>query len=119
VVESVAFEVLRCLRAATAGPGGAVPATSLALTGADATTTPWAQVLTAVTGLPAVRRRSGQAASAGAALLTARAVGADYDLERLDPPADPVVPDNATVAHYAQRGARADAVARAVVELEP
>ncbi|HXQ76249.1 MAG TPA: FGGY family carbohydrate kinase [Acidimicrobiales bacterium] len=113
VVESVAREVRRCLVAA-----GGAPARSLALTGADPPTAPWAEVLTAVTGLPAVRRRSGQAASAGAALLVARGIGADYDLERLDPVADTVVPDGPAVARYAELWGPADVVADTVVALE-
>ena len=113
VVESVAAEVRRCLRAA-----GGAPARGLALTGADPSTAPWAEVLTAVTGLPGVRRRSGLAASAGAALLVARAIGADYDLERIDPVVETVVPDDGAVARYHQLGERADAVAGAVVALD-
>ena len=110
VVESVALEVLRCLEAS------ATPAASLALTGADGTT-PWPEIVTAVTGLPGVRRRSGQAASAGAALLTAAAIGAGYELDRMDPVTDTLVPDPATVARYADWRAAADAAAGAVVEL--
>jgi len=117
VVEAVAWEVLRCLRAAAAG-GAPAAATSLALSGAEAGTAPWTEVLTAVTGLPALRRRSDQAASAGAALLVARATGAEYDIERMDPVVDTVVPDPAAVSRYADLQARADAAARAVVGLD-
>jgi len=124
VLEAVADEVRRCLEAAgclEAGDrleaGGRGPATGLALTGAGGTTAPWAEIVTATTGLPARRRRSGQAASAGAALLTAAAIGVPYDLDRLDPVTDTVVPDPAAVAHYAAGRARADAVAAAVVDL--
>jgi xylulokinase len=114
VVESVAWEVLRCLRAS-----GARPATALALAGSGATRAPWTDVLTGVTALPAVRRRSGQAASTGAALLTARAVGAGYALDGIDPVAEVVTPDGATVARYRALHAAADAIARAVVALDP
>ena len=76
VVESVAWDVLRCLRAM----GSAVPAPArvpgrpprLVLTGAGGPRRLGPRSSRAVTGLPAVRRRSGEAASAGAALLTAR-----------------------------------------------
>jgi xylulokinase len=116
-VESVAFEVRRCLAAAGAGS-----AHSLALTGAPVTgdrpSAPWPVILTAVTGLPAVRRRSGQAASAGAALLTAGAVGEDFDLDQLDPVVETVEPDRSDVDRYAELRDRVDAVADAVVELE-
>ncbi|HXQ58990.1 MAG TPA: FGGY-family carbohydrate kinase, partial [Acidimicrobiales bacterium] len=110
-VESVAVEVKRCLEATAA------PAAALALTGADGSTDPWVEVVTAVTGLPAVRRRSGQAASAGAALLVAQATGAGYELDRMDPVTDTVVPDPATVARYARWRGAADAAAAAVVDL--
>jgi xylulokinase len=119
VVESVAWEVLRCLRAAGAvPPDGPVPATSLWLTGDHAAVAPWPDVVTAVTGLPARRRRSGQAASAGAALLAARATGADYDLERLDPMVATVLPDQSDVARYAYLRTEAEAAAAAVIGLE-
>jgi xylulokinase len=110
-VESVAVEVLRCLEATAA------PAASLALTGADGRTTPWAEVLSGITGLPALRRRSGQAASAGAALLTAAATGAGYELETMDPVTDTVAPDPAAVARYRPWRAAAEAAAHAVLGL--
>jgi xylulokinase len=116
-VESVAFEVRRCLTAAGAGS-----ARSLALAGAPPTgedsSGPWPAIVSAVTGIPAVRRRSGQAASAGAALLTAGAVGEDYDLDELDPVVETVEPDRADTARYGELRNRVDAVADAVVGLE-
>jgi xylulokinase len=125
VVESVAWEVLRCMRASGSVrigdplSGGAAPAVALTLAGSGATVEPWARVLTAVTGLPAVRRRSGEAASSGAALLTARAVGVVYDLDRVDPVTDVVTPDAAMVARYRDLRDDADAAARAVADLGP
>ncbi len=115
VLEAVATEVRRCLTAAGAAAG---PATSLALTGAGGTTAPWAEVVTAVTGLPAVRRRSGQSASAGAALLVSDAVGAGYRLDDLDPVVETVDPDAATVARYAELRDRVDAAADSVLALD-
>jgi sugar (pentulose or hexulose) kinase len=68
-----------------------------------------------VTGLPSVGRRSGQAASAGAALLAARAVGgagaagpAGDDLEHLDPVAHRTEPDPEDVRAYRILRARSD-----------
>ena len=73
--EAVAWEVQRCLEVASdRRPPGPVP-TGLALGGSGAEVEVWTEVLCGVTGLPAHSRRSGQAASAGAALLAARAVG--------------------------------------------
>jgi sugar (pentulose or hexulose) kinase len=76
-------------------------------------------VLAAVTGLPAVRRRSGQAASAGAALLTAAALGDGYQLDELDPVVETVAPDPTLSALYAEGRARADGAAGAVIGLDP
>jgi xylulokinase len=115
VLEAVAAEVRRCL---TASGSVAGPATSLALTGADGTTAPWAEILTAVTGLPALRRRSGQSASAGAALLVSEAVGAGYHLDELDPVIETVDPDPDDAARYAELRERFDAAASAVVALD-
>jgi xylulokinase len=119
LIEAVASEVRRCLTAAGArSPGDGGAATGLALTGADETTAPWAEVLTAVTGLPAVRRRSGQSASAGAALLTSEAVGAGFVLDQLDPVIETVPPDAGLTAKYAEQRARIDAAADAVMSLD-
>jgi xylulokinase len=112
VVESVAFEVRRCLGAA----GGS--ATSLALTGTGRSTAPWTEVVGAVTGLPTVRRQTGQAASAGAALLTAGATGAGYDLDGIDPVVETVVPDASAVARYAELRPSFDTVAGTLVALD-
>jgi sugar (pentulose or hexulose) kinase len=76
-------------------------------------------VVTAVTGLPAERRRSGQAASAGAALLTSEALGAGFVLDELDPVVATVAPDPSAVAGYAAARARAEQAARALVGLDP
>jgi xylulokinase len=119
VIEAVAREVLGCLGSMGAvPPDGAVPARSLWLTGAGPATGPWAEVLAAVTGLPAARRRSGQAASTGAALLAAAAVGAGYDLDRIDPVVETIVPDEAAVARYASLRRRTDEAAAVLVALD-
>ena len=74
----------------------------------------WLDVLTGITGLPVRRRRSGQAASAGAALVAARAVGMDYDLARIDPGIERVEPDLATVGIYEGLRGQADRTATAL-----
>ncbi len=113
--ESVAWEVRRCLRAmAGRRPPGPVPA-DLVLCGAGSSLPVWIDVLTGVTGLPAVRRGSGQAASAGAALLAARAVGEELDLERIDPVDATVEPKRPSVERYAELAERTEAVASALV----
>jgi sugar (pentulose or hexulose) kinase len=77
----------------------------------------WNEILTAVTGLPARRRRSGEAASAGAAMVAARATGIELDLERLDPVDVELSPDPSTVASYAALRPAVDAAAAAVIDL--
>ena len=102
VIESVAWDVVRCLDSAFEALSGAPAPHGLVLGGGGATTAPWTEILGAVTGLPTRRRRSGEAASAGAALLTARASGGQppLDLDRLDPAEADEPPDPAMVARY-------------------
>lgn len=116
--EAVAVEVCRCLEAISERLDGIDP-TRLWLAGQGATVAVWSEVITGTAGLPAERRRSGQAASAGAALLAGRAVGIDLDLDRLDPVVDVRAPDPAVVARYAALRERADRVAHAALDLGP
>ncbi len=114
--EAVAWEVQRCLEVASdRRPSGPVP-TGLALGGSGAEVEVWTEVLCGVTGLPAHSRRSGQAASAGAALLAARAVGIETDLDRLDPVVRRHRPDPEVVPAYRSLRPRSD---RAVAALLP
>jgi xylulokinase len=116
--ESVGWEVKRCLDAMEAGrPAG--PVDALALAGAGAALAAWVESLTGITGLPGIRRRSGQAASAGAALLAASAVGADFSLEEMDPVDDRLELDPVTVSYYAALRPRAEGVASAMINLAP
>jgi xylulokinase len=127
VVESVAWDVARCLESATAarGPDATGPV-GLVLGGTGATVALWTEIVSAITGLPARRRRSGEAASAGAAILVARATGANgangvgggnADLDRLDPVEAEISPDASMVACYASLRSTADEAAAAVVAL--
>ena len=115
--ESVAWEAQRCLRAfGTRQPPG--PAVSgLALGGSGADVPVWLDVLTGITGLGAVARRSGQAASAGAALLAAVAIGLDYELDLIDPVVTRSRPVPAAVHRYAELAEQSEQVAAAVVGL--
>jgi len=126
VVEGVAWDVARCLEVARRrGRGQAATApeeegfAGLALGGGGATMDLWRDVLTAVTGLPATRRRSGEAASAGAALLVGRALDRRLDLDALDPVVDETAPDRGATARYAGLRRRADQAAAAVIALSP
>jgi sugar (pentulose or hexulose) kinase len=113
--EAVAYDVRRCLVAMEPATG---PATGLALGGAGTGVPVWSSVLTAVTGLPARGRQSGEAASAGAALLAAWATGDPRRLDDLDPPAKEIEPDPGAVAFYRDQWERAERIATAVLELE-
>lgn len=119
VFESVAADIRRCLglMAGRQPPGPTV--VELGLAGGGAATSAWVTVLTGTTGLPARWRRSGQAASAGAALLGSQALGGGWDLEGMDPVAGTAGPDADGVRRYAEQTGHADRVAAALVDLEP
>lgn len=114
VFESVAWEVRRCLDVVASCSPAAAGVEGLTLGGAGAGIAVWLDVLTGITGLPARRRRSGQAASAGAALLAAAAVGIELDLERMDPVDLEAAPDPAAVDRYLALRARVDGTAAAL-----
>ncbi len=119
VIESVAWDVKRCLDAAYASRPATPAPDGLVLGGGGATRAPWTEILSGVTGLPTRRRRSGEAASAGAAMIVARAVGGQdpVDLDRLDPAEADEPPDPAMVADYGALRPSVDAAAGAVIEL--
>jgi len=116
VFESVGWEVRRCLEAMSQRPEPS-PVTGLALAGGGAGVPVWVEVVTGITGFPALRRRSGLAASAGAALLASSAVGAGFVLGRMDPVDDRVAPDPVAVERYAGHRRETDRVATAVIDL--
>ena len=117
VVEAVAWDLQRCLQVMVARtPGGPSP-THLALAGSGASLAVWREVLGGITGLPSVSRRSGQAASAGAALLAARAVGIPLSLDGADPIERQSVPDGEVVRAYQGLRDAADRTAAAVMGL--
>ncbi len=119
MVESVAWDLLRCLEAmAERRPTG--PAVSgLALAGGGSSIEVWLDALTGITGLPVRCRRSGQAASAGAALLAARAVGIPLELDAMDPVVRRVDPTPEVTGHYRGQRARIEQVAASVIGLQP
>jgi xylulokinase len=115
--ESVAREVVRCLEAMAVRQPLGPPLSEVAAGGSGAAATVWLEVLTGVTGLAVTGRRSGQAASAGAALLAARAVGMEFDLATADPVDRRVAPDPAAVRCYSDGWVQAQRVAAAVMDL--
>jgi sugar (pentulose or hexulose) kinase len=70
-----------------------------------------------VTGVPAEHRRSGEAASAGAALVTAGSLGQVVDLETMDPLLPPVEPSRADVETYGALRPGIERLAAELVEL--
>jgi len=117
VVESVAWDVRRCLESVTTVLGEAATPVGLALGGGGATVSLWTEILTAVTGLPARRRRSGEAASSGAAMLVAHAIGAEIDFDRVDPIDEEISPDPSMTACYSTLRPLVDAAAAAIIDL--
>ncbi len=117
VFEAVAWEMQRCLEAVACRRPVGPPASELALGGAGASIDIWAEILTGITGLPATGRRSGQAASAGAALLASRAVGMAWDLDAIDPVDRRIAVDPAAVADYHGHRQAADRAVAAVLGL--
>jgi sugar (pentulose or hexulose) kinase len=115
--ESVAWELTRCLAAIGSRRPPGPPVVQLALGGRGAAVPVWLDVLTGITGLPVCRRRSGQAASAGAALLAARAVAIECELDLFDPVDARFEVDLATAERYAGLRGMAERVAEAVIGL--
>jgi xylulokinase len=115
VIESVAWDVLRCMEVVTVGRLGGSSADGVTLGGAGTGLPLWVQVLTSILGIPATRHRSGEAASAGAALLAGRALGMDLALEQLDPVEAVIEPDPQSVQVYRAMRLTVDYVAEAVL----
>jgi xylulokinase len=115
VIESVAWDVLRCMEVVTAGRLGGSAAQGVTLGGSGTGLPLWVEVLTSVLGVPATRHRSGEAASAGAALLAGKALGMGLTLEQLDPVGDVIAPAPDAVEVYRSLRPQVDHVAGAVL----
>lgn len=111
VVESVAYDVTRCLELIAPG------ATDLVLAGGGAKSQLWRDVLAAATGRSLVRRAVDDAASAGARLIVGEATGEPVDLEALNPVVARDEPDSDLRDRYLEYGQDSEALARAVLEL--
>jgi sugar (pentulose or hexulose) kinase len=109
VYEGVAHDVRRCL---TELPD----VRALAAAGGGATDAVWRTVLPAITRRPLHHRATHEAASAGAALLAAEALGLDWSLEELNPPGEVDDPDLDLVALYAVQGVEHDALLARALE---
>src|SRR5580692_2314606 len=115
VIEAVAWDVLRVMEVVTVGRLGGSSAAGVTLGGAGTGLPVWVEVLTSVLGVPATRRRSGEAASAGAALLAGKALGMGLALDKLDPVSGVIEPDAAAVEVYLGLRAQVDHVATSVL----
>ncbi|HWE67805.1 MAG TPA: FGGY family carbohydrate kinase [Acidimicrobiales bacterium] len=115
VIESVAWDVLRCMEVVTAGRLGGSTAQEVTLGGAGTGLPLWTEVLTSILGVPATRHRSGEAASAGAALLAGRALGMGLTLEQIDPVSALIEPDPVAVDLYRRLRPQVEHVATAVL----
>ncbi|HEX3796381.1 MAG TPA: FGGY family carbohydrate kinase [Acidimicrobiales bacterium] len=116
VIESVAWDVLRCMEVVTVGRLGGSSAQGVTLGGSGTGLPLWVEVLTSILGVPALRHRSGEAASAGAALLAGRALGLKLTLEQLDPVERVITPDPVAVDLYRHLRPQVEHVAMAVLE---
>ena len=115
VMESVAWDVLRVMEVVTVGRLGGSSAAGVTLGGVGSGLPVWVEVLTSVLGVPALRHRSGEAASAGAALLAGKALGVGLTLAQLDPVEAVIEAEPAAVEVYRALRPRADHVAEAVL----
>ncbi|HMK98959.1 MAG TPA: FGGY family carbohydrate kinase [Acidimicrobiales bacterium] len=113
-LEAVACELTRCLEA-MARHGRSAEA--LAVGGSSATGLLWLEILAAVSGLAWLRRRSGEAALAGAAIIGARALGLTWRLDDLDPVTSQGTPEPTLSEHYRRLRPRWDEAALAVIRL--
>ncbi len=115
VMEAVAWDVLRVMEVVTVGRLGGSAAAGVTLGGAGTGLPVWVEVLTSVLGVPATRRRSGEAASAGAALLAGKALGMGLSLDQLDPVVGVNEPEAEAVEVYRGLRPQVDHVAAAVL----
>ncbi|HEY8216512.1 MAG TPA: FGGY-family carbohydrate kinase [Acidimicrobiia bacterium] len=112
VVEGVAYDVARCLELV------APEAAELALAGGGAADASWREVVAGVTGCSVVRRAIDDAASVGARLLVAVALGEVLPLDDVNPVVAREAPDRALVDAYASLRETADALASAVIDVQ-
>jgi sugar (pentulose or hexulose) kinase len=111
-IEAVAFDVARCIEASDVVPS------SLALAGGSRLS-PWADVMTAVAGVPGAVRASPESASVGALAVTACGLGRTVDFDATNPVTAVISPPPATVERYREVRAVSDAAVAAALSLAP
>jgi xylulokinase len=109
VIEGIAFDVARCLE--LIAPGRA----EIVVAGAGAGQDLWRRVLAATSGLTVVRRAVDDAASVGARLLVAAALGESLDVDAVNPVVDRELADADLFEAYRPVRAASDAAAAAIL----
>ncbi len=99
-IESIALDIAACLEVMGGSTDGGPPVRTMNLCGAGSANSLWRDVLSAVTQLPAVTRASGEAASAGAAMLASRSVGMNLSIDELNPIKSETVPEDQSIDSY-------------------
>jgi xylulokinase len=110
--EAVAYDVMRSLEAL------AQPVRALAATGGGVAGALWVELLAAITGVPVVLRRSGEAASAGACLVAGRATEIDVDVDRINPVVATTAPNPSLAKRYRELRPLVDRVADGILGLD-
>jgi xylulokinase len=119
--EAVAYDVTRSLDALPSqARSGTRPTrvTSLTATGGGVSGPFWVELLAAVTDVPVVMRRSGEAASAGACLLAGNATELHVELDRINPVVATSAPDPSMSRRYRDLRPLVDRVAAGVLNLD-
>jgi xylulokinase len=111
VVESVAYDVDRCLDLI------APDATELVVAGGGVKSQVWRDVLAAISERPLVRRAVDDAASVGARVLVGAALGSPVDLEAVNPVVARDEPDPDLRDRYRAARQESDTFARAMLDL--
>jgi xylulokinase len=111
LVEAIALDVARCLELL------APDARELALAGGGAGDSLWRSVLAACARIPVVRLALDEAASVGARMVVAAALGEHRDVEELNPTVTRQEPVPALINAYRDVRARSDTAAAAVLQL--
>jgi xylulokinase len=112
VVEAVAFDVARCVELL------APSARAITLAGGGAADPLWRATVSAATRRPATRRRHDEAASVGARLIVAAALGETVKLDDLNPVREVAEPDPELARTLARVRERSDRAGRAVLGLD-
>lgn len=111
IVEAVATDVARCVEMLSPS------AVAIELAGGGAPDDLWRATVGAATRLPARRRVHDDAASVGARLVVARALGERLTVDHVNPERDETAPDPTLVAAMHDVRARADRLVPAVLDL--